>query len=154
VTESLVPAFVRVLIRDSQGRILIVAHRKSRHWNLPGGKLEQGETPDVAARREVFEETGVELKSLKLCHEDDFAVGKINWRGYFYEGEPLKELVQNKEPAKLSRVEFVDVELAKQKGSKAFLVDLIQKCIPDALDEIPWQMPLNLCLPGSFASFD
>jgi 8-oxo-dGTP pyrophosphatase MutT (NUDIX family) len=131
-----------------------VAHRKSKQWNLPGGKLEKDETPDIAARREVFEETGVKLKSLRLCHEDDFAVGATNWRGYFYEGEPLEETACNKEPAKLSRVEFVEVQLARQKGSKAFLVDLLQRWIPGAQDGNPWQMPLNLCLPGSFASFD
>ena len=149
------PAFVRVLIRDSQGRILIVAHKKGKQqWNLPGGKLEQGETPDVAARREVLEETGIELKSLKLCHEDDFAVGNTNWRGYFYEGEALEESAWNREPAKLSLVEFVDVAQARQKGSKPFLVDLIHRCIPAAQDQLPWQMPLNLCWPGSFTSFD
>lgn len=154
MTEPTIPAFVRVLIRDSQGRILIVAHRNIRKWNLPGGKLEQGEAPETAARREVMEETGVELKWLRLCHEDDFAVGPTNWRGYFYEAEPVEENARNLEPSKLSRVEFVEVKLATQKGSKAFLVDLLKKWIPGAQDSGPWQIPLNLCLPGSFASFD
>ena len=35
-------------------------------WYFPGGSLEHGESPEVAARREIREETGLEVVSLRL----------------------------------------------------------------------------------------
>ena len=44
------------------GRVLLIGqyrypHGKT-HWELPAGRLEDGEEPDAAARRELLEETG------------------------------------------------------------------------------------------------
>lgn len=41
-------------------------------WHVPAGKLEPDETPEEAVKREVFEETGleVEMHHAKLMIED------------------------------------------------------------------------------------
>lgn len=36
------------------------------YWQLPEGKMEEGETPDSALRREIKEEIGVGIKSSKF----------------------------------------------------------------------------------------
>ncbi|TDV56594.1 NUDIX domain-containing protein [Actinophytocola oryzae] len=55
-------ATARGLIRDPDGRWLIVRPVGKRHWQLPGGRLERGEPPTAACRRELREELGVDLE--------------------------------------------------------------------------------------------
>ena len=57
-------------VRD--GEVLLVRHAKAGrdYWLLPGGGVEEGETLVEAARREVFEETGLDAavgRLLMLC---------------------------------------------------------------------------------------
>lgn len=45
-----------------QGKVLLLHHRKLNKWLPPGGHIEAGETPDEAAVREVWEETGIRVE--------------------------------------------------------------------------------------------
>jgi len=40
-------------------------HKKLHQWVPPGGKIERNETPDEAAIRETFEETGLNIELLE-----------------------------------------------------------------------------------------
>jgi 8-oxo-dGTP pyrophosphatase MutT (NUDIX family) len=40
--------------------------KPKREWGLPGGHIELGKTPKECCEREVFEETTVTIKNLKL----------------------------------------------------------------------------------------
>lgn len=64
-------------------------------WNGFGGKLEQGETMEEAARRELFEESGIralEMKEAGFIHFDfedrDFTMEVTLFRVLSHEGEP------------------------------------------------------------------
>src|SRR5437899_12134334 len=48
------------------GRVLLALRRNIDWWNLPGGGMEPGETVDEAMRREVREETGLEVEVERL----------------------------------------------------------------------------------------
>lgn len=41
--------------------ILLVRHIKSGHWSFPKGHIEDGETEEETAKREIKEETGVDV---------------------------------------------------------------------------------------------
>jgi 8-oxo-dGTP diphosphatase len=47
-------------------RILLAHRRDIDWWNLPGGGMEAGETVEQAVRREVLEETGLEIEVERL----------------------------------------------------------------------------------------
>lgn len=51
-----------VYVIDEQKRFLMLHHKKLNKWVPPGGKIDLNETPDAAAVRECFEETGVKVK--------------------------------------------------------------------------------------------
>jgi len=53
---------VAAFVRDEAGRVLMVRSPK-RGWELPGGQVEEGESLTDALRREIHEETGVEISA-------------------------------------------------------------------------------------------
>lgn len=54
-------------IFDHNGHILLCKRRDRDLWNLPGGRVEEGESPWDGAIREAMEEIGVEIKVEKLA---------------------------------------------------------------------------------------
>jgi len=47
------------LIREPEGRVLLVRQTYMTGWRLPGGGISHGEAPEAALRRELAEEVGL-----------------------------------------------------------------------------------------------
>ena len=55
-----IPASAGALVRDAEGRILLLKPTYKKGWTIPGGVMEaDGETPWQACQRELREETGL-----------------------------------------------------------------------------------------------
>jgi 8-oxo-dGTP diphosphatase len=85
------------VLQDAQGHVLL-AERTARqvsagYWELPGGKVDPGETPAAAAQRELHEEIGVRSHGLTpwLVYEHRFPLRRIRlhlFRAQGWSGTP------------------------------------------------------------------
>lgn len=58
------------LFVDEEGCVLIVEPTYRRHWEIPGGEVEKGESPSEACARELKEELGLDLPVGRLLVVD------------------------------------------------------------------------------------
>jgi 8-oxo-dGTP pyrophosphatase MutT (NUDIX family) len=63
--NSLVPA-VSAVVSDDSGRVLLQRRADNELWSVPGGAIEVGESVLDALRREVLEETGLQVEPGRL----------------------------------------------------------------------------------------
>lgn len=54
-----------IVVRDD-GRVLVIKRDDNGHWEAPGGVLELDESFEAGVRREVLEETGLEVTVERL----------------------------------------------------------------------------------------
>lgn len=80
--------YVAVIIEDLHARVLLLLRGPTapwfpNRWNLPGGKIESGESTIEAARRETREETDLRVYTLsQLARIGDLAVMRADaWTG-------------------------------------------------------------------------
>jgi phosphoglycolate phosphatase-like HAD superfamily hydrolase/ADP-ribose pyrophosphatase YjhB (NUDIX family) len=65
-------ATVGALILDSEDQVLLVRTRKwSDRWGIPGGKIQFGERAEEALRREIREETALEIEAIEWVMVQD-----------------------------------------------------------------------------------
>lgn len=89
----------------------VLLHYGAGHWDLPKGKIENNETPEQAAIREVKEETGLDIQLIK-GFEQSYT--------YFFK-EQSQILVQKKVIFFISEVKTQNVKLSYEHTEYAWL---------------------------------
>lgn len=63
--ETITRDFTATTFVVSRGRTLLLWHNKMQAWLPPGGHIDNDELPEDAARREVLEESGLDVELLE-----------------------------------------------------------------------------------------
>jgi mutator protein MutT len=112
------PQSVRVIIRNKKGKFLLVKDKWG--WNFPGGKINPGETPEKAGKREVHEETGLEVESLEKIAEEVIFYANLSppnqhWKAHFYQAKKYsgEAKIREEEKEKILDIEFLSYNSPK-----------------------------------------
>jgi len=120
-----------VVIAD--GKVVIVHRPKYDDWSFPKGKLDEGETFEVAALREVEEETGL------TCALDEFA-GEVQYRleagsskvVRFWKMRVLSGSIEDREPTKeVDLIEWVTFDAAPGRLSYSIDAGLLAQIVAE-----------------------
>src|SRR3979490_1693118 len=88
-----------VLRREGPARVAGGRLRKGNEWVLPKGKLDDGETPRAAAKREVLEETGHDVSVHEflgtLVYESGGRSKVVHYRRMETSGNQVHELMSD-----------------------------------------------------------
>src|SRR5215203_5974581 len=57
---------IRAVVLNEQEEVLLVREKEDGLWTLPGGWVDVGESPSEAVEREVKEESGYEVRAVRL----------------------------------------------------------------------------------------
>jgi len=97
-----------VIVENKNGEILLQLRKDNNCWGYPGGLVDINEVVEEAAKRELFEETGIVANSLELFgvfsgkemyhiypHGDEISIVDICYLCKDYSGEPKGDLVES-----------------------------------------------------------
>jgi len=109
------PKTVGVLPFTEESRIaLIRQYRCPAHqylWEIPAGKIEEGESPEQAAKRELIEETGFKANALEKIGEIYVSPGYTTEYMYLFKAEIKKGGEQKLEKGEIiSQIDFFEGE--------------------------------------------
>lgn len=116
-------------------KLLLVNTKSTNKWFFPGGAIEKGEEMETAIRREVQEETGVVLDSLKFFTlKESFFYYEPHNQGYhcfnfFYLATPKDTMhapIKNDPTDEADRYEWVDVHSLRPQDMQSFAGEILE----------------------------
>jgi 8-oxo-dGTP diphosphatase len=109
---------IAIYIKNNKNEILIQYHNKFNFWIIPVGKIDSGETPEQALKKEAFEELDISITKFKLMgtFENDYIRNNINVhiKSYMFEVLEYIGTIKNKEPHKHRELKFASKNELKQ----------------------------------------
>lgn len=100
---------VKVVIKSDKGNILLAKPNYKKSWQLPGGGVDDGESPEEAAVREVREELSLNIAKAELRLKD--TIYKLDEELLFLIYE-ASEVITEDSALKVEKGEITDFQFA------------------------------------------
>lgn len=85
IDDSNIPSVVVIYAKYNE-KIVMCRHENRKTWEIPGGHIEENESPDRAAQRELHEETGATKFSLTPICKYSFVANEKKIYSIMYKG--------------------------------------------------------------------
>ena len=92
-------------------------------YEIPAGKLEQGENPILAAARELEEEAGIKAKELQLLYVVYPTPGYTNEKIYIYQAIGGEKVASHLDDGEFLDVEYISLSKVKEMMQKGEIKD-------------------------------
>ena len=115
-----------VVVDDARGLLLLWRHRfitDTWGWEIPAGRVDPGETPEAAARREVLEETGWRVDHLRPLVSYQPTNGLSDQVFHLFVGTGATHVGDPTDPGEAERIEWVPVARVRQLARDGAIVD-------------------------------
>lgn len=100
--DKVILTFAGGILADDEGRMLLQLRGDKKTWSIPGGAMELGESTLDTAKREFFEETGIEVEATRFLNVYS------NFEEVYPNGDAVQTVVFIYELAAISSVNIAD----------------------------------------------
>ncbi len=125
-----------VIAFTEEGKVVVLEQEqpvRGKFFSIPGGMIDEGESPVEGVQREFLEEAGFECGEIKLWHSAQLT-SKIDWTLYFFLAKDCRKVTEQKldagEKIQVYLVEweeFLDMIFSGKMRGSEFLVKFLQE---------------------------
>ena len=107
-----------IIVKDN--KYFIAQRNRNKHmglsWEFPGGKVEEGESFEIALKREIKEELNIEIDVKDKLGEENYQDEKINVKLHYFICSILQGKIclnEHEDSAWISKDEFLNYDFAE-----------------------------------------
>ncbi len=112
------PAYVGIILQEKQSVFLVKRHNTNwaeGYWNFPGGLIEQNESPQIAAVREIKEEVDIivtpsDLQFIQVLYIRKNKINTQDIIGFYFRTHKWQKIPKNNEPDKITAAQWFELD--------------------------------------------